>query len=177
MTLLQVNNLNVTIETPNGPVEIIKKANFSLDKNDTLGIVGESGCGKSVTALAIMSLLPPQSIVSGQILLEDQNLLSFNEDQMCRIRGNRIGMIFQEPMTALNPVQTIGAQIAETLMLHKKLDKSQITARVEDLMDKVGLNVKRFPLNLYPHQLSGGQRQRVMIAMVIACRPDLLIAD
>ena len=177
MTLLQVKNLNITIETPDGPVEIVNNANFNIDKSDTLGIVGESGCGKSVTALAIMSLLPPQSIVSGQILLEGRDLLTLSEDQMCRIRGNRIGMIFQEPMTALNPVQTIGAQIAEVLLLHKKLEKSLITARVEDLMDKVGLNVNRFPLNLYPHQLSGGQRQRVMIAMVIACRPDLLIAD
>lgn len=177
MTLLQVKNLNVTIETPNGPIEIVKNANFSLDKNDTLGIVGESGCGKSITALAIMSLLPPQSIVTGQILLEDQDLLLLNENRLCNIRGNRIGMIFQEPMTALNPVQTIGFQISEALMLHKKLTKTQITAQVEDLMEKVGLDVNRFPLNLYPHQLSGGQRQRVMIAMVIACRPDLLIAD
>jgi peptide/nickel transport system ATP-binding protein len=177
MTLLQVKNLNVAIDTPYGPVEIVKKANFSLDKNDTLGIVGESGCGKSITALALMSLLPPRSRVSGQILLEDQDLLSLKEDRLCKIRGNRIGMIFQEPMTALNPVQTIGSQIAETLSLHKKLSKTHITSRVEDLMEKVGLSVNRFPLNLYPHQLSGGQRQRVMIAMVIACRPDLLIAD
>ena len=177
MTLLQVKNLNVTIDTPDGPVEIVKTTNFSLDKNDTLGIVGESGCGKSITALAIMSLLPPQSTVSGQILLEDQDLLLLKENRLCNIRGNRIGMIFQEPMTALNPVQTIGYQIAETLMLHKKMEKARITAQVKDLMEKVGLDVNRFPLNLYPHQLSGGQRQRVMIAMVIACRPDLLIAD
>ena len=177
MTLLQVENLNVTLETPDGPVEIVKRTNFNLDRNNTLGIVGESGCGKSVTALALMSLLPAQSTVNGQVLLEGQNLLSLNEDQMCGIRGNRIGMIFQEPMTALNPVQTIGFQIAETLMLHKELNKSQIRDRVEDLMEKVGLKISRFPLNLYPHQLSGGQRQRVMIAMAIACRPDLLIAD
>jgi len=177
MTLLQVKNLGITIDTPDGRVEIIKKANFSIDKNDTLGIVGESGCGKSITALAIMSLLPPHSIVSGQILLEDQDLLEFNEEQMCHIRGNRIGMIFQEPMTALNPVQTIGFQIAEALKLHTKQKKAEIRARVTDLMQKVGLDVGRFPLNIYPHQLSGGQRQRVMIAMMIACRPDLLIAD
>ena len=177
MTLLQVKNLNIAFETPEGPVEIVKKADFSLDKNDTLGIVGESGCGKSITAMAIMSLLPPQAIVSGEILLDGQDLLLFDEDRLCRVRGNRIGMIFQEPMTALNPVQTIGFQIAEALLLHKKLKKHQIRAQVEDLMEKVGLHVNRFPLNLYPHQLSGGQRQRVMIAMVIACRPDLLIAD
>lgn len=177
MTLLQVKNLNIAIDSPDGRVEIVKKTNFSIDKHDTLGIVGESGCGKSITALGIMSLLPPQSSVSGQILLEDQDLLTLTEEQMCRIRGNRIGMIFQEPMTALNPVQTIGFQIAEALTLHKQLKKEEITTRVADLMDKVGLNVKRFPLNLYPHQLSGGQRQRVMIAMMIACRPDLLIAD
>jgi peptide/nickel transport system ATP-binding protein len=177
MKLLQAKNLNIAIDTRDGRVEIVKQANFSIDKNETLGIVGESGCGKSITALGIMSLLPPQSIVSGQILLEDQDLLALAEDQMCRIRGNRIGMIFQEPMTALNPVQTIGFQIAEALTLHKQLNKEEIMARVEDLMDNVGLNVSRFPLNLYPHQLSGGQRQRVMIAMMIACRPDLLIAD
>ncbi len=177
MTLLDVKNLNIAIDSPDGRVEIVKKTNFSIDKHDTLGIVGESGCGKSITALGIMSLLPPQSIVSGQILLENQDLLTLTEDQLCRIRGNRIGMIFQEPMTALNPVQTIGFQIAEALTLHKQLKKEEVTARVEDLMDKVGLNVKRFPVNLYPHQLSGGQRQRVMIAMMIACRPDLLIAD
>jgi len=177
MTLLRAKNLNIAIDTPDGRVKIVKNANFSIDKSDTLGIVGESGCGKSITALAIMSLLPPHSTVSGQIRLEDQDLLALNEDQMCRIRGNRIGMIFQEPMTALNPVQNIGTQIAEALTLHKQLNKEEIRARVEDLMEKVGLDVGRFPLKLYPHQLSGGQRQRVMIAMMIACRPDLLIAD
>jgi len=177
MTLLQIKNLNISIDTPDGPVEIVKKADFSIDKKDRLGIVGETGCGKSVTALAIMSLLPDRSTVSGRILLDGQDLLLFNEEQMCNIRGNRIGMIFQEPMTALNPVQTIGFQISETLMLHKKLKKTKIIEQVQDLMDMVGLDVKRFPLNLYPHQLSGGQRQRVMIAMAIACRPDLLIAD
>jgi len=177
MTLLQVKNLNIAIDTPDGRIEIVKQVNLSVDKNDTLGIVGESGCGKSITALGIMSLLPTHSMVSGKILLEEQDLLALDEEQMCRIRGNRIGMIFQEPMTALNPVQTIGVQVAEALDLHKQLQKAEITSRVENLMEKVGLNVRRFPLNLYPHQLSGGQRQRVMIAMMIACRPDLLIAD
>jgi len=177
MTLLHVDNLYVTIDTLDGPLQIIKGVDFSIKKGERLGIVGESGCGKSITALAIMGLLPPKSKVSGQILLESKNIASFNEQKMCRIRGNRIGMIFQEPMTALNPVKTIGNQIAESLILHTKLKKSEILQQVEQLMESVGLPVERFSLNLYPHQLSGGQRQRVMIAMAIACKPDILIAD
>jgi len=177
MTLLQVNNLYVTLDTLDGPLEIIKGAGFSVERGERLGIVGESGCGKSITTLAIMSLLPPKSRVTGQIALNGENILSFNQRKMCKIRGNRIGMIFQEPMTALNPVKTIGAQIAESLTLHMKLKRAEIRQTVEQLMDSVGLPVQRFPLNLYPHQLSGGQRQRVMIAMAIACKPDILIAD
>ncbi len=177
MTLLQVKNLSVSINTLDGPVEITSGIDFSIEKGERLGIVGESGCGKSVTALTLMSLLPPDSIVSGEILLEGENLLALNAKEMCRVRGKRIGMIFQEPMTALNPVMTIGSQISESLILHENLSRSEIRGRVGDLMKRVGLPVERFSLELYPHQLSGGQRQRVMIAMAIACRPDLLVAD
>ena len=177
MKLLQVENLCVTLDTLDGPIEIIRGVDFSIEKGERLGIVGESGCGKSITTLAIMSLLPPKSKVSGQILLNGDNINLLNEDQMCKIRGNKIGMIFQEPMTALNPVTTIGAQIAESLILHRKMKKAQIRHEVEQLLDSVGLPMERFGLNLYPHQLSGGQRQRVMIAMAIACKPDILIAD
>lgn len=177
MSLLHVKNLNITINTPDGSLEVIRDLSFNVEKNERLGIVGESGCGKSVTALALMCLLPSEVEVTGQILLNGQDLLALNEKQMCKVRGNRMAMIFQEPMTALNPLQSIGSQISETLVLHKKLKKSAVLKQVEELMEKVGLSVQNFPLNLYPHQLSGGQRQRVMIAMAIACQPDLLIAD
>ncbi|MBU2513157.1 ABC transporter ATP-binding protein [bacterium] len=177
MTLLQAIDLGVKINTMDGSLEIIDQVSFSVDRGDKLGIVGESGCGKSITALALMSLLPPNSQISGQILLDGENILGLTRKQLCEIRGNRIGIIFQEPMTALNPVKTIGSQISESLVLHANLNKKQIIERVVELMECVELPVKRFPLNLYPHQLSGGQRQRVMIATAIACKPDLLIAD
>jgi len=177
MKLLEVENLYVTIDTLDGPLQIIKGVDFAIKKGERLGIVGESGCGKSITSLAIMALLPHRSKVTGQILLNGEDINLFNEEQMCRIRGNKIGMIFQEPMTALNPVKTIGAQIAESLILHRNMKKRQIIHEVEQLLESVDLPVERFGLNLYPHQLSGGQRQRVMIAMAIACKPDILIAD
>jgi peptide/nickel transport system ATP-binding protein len=177
MTLLKVQDLCVTLNTSHGPQQVISHINFSMNAGEKLGIVGESGCGKSITALAMMSLLPPDSKTSGKIILEGRDILTLNSKEICSIRGNRIGMIFQEPMTALNPVQQIGAQISESIYLHMKLNQKQTIERVKELMDKVGLPVSRFGLNLYPHQLSGGQRQRVMIAMAIACNPDILIAD
>jgi len=177
MTLLKVENLHVTIDTLDGPLQIIKGVDFSLEKGERLGVVGESGCGKSITTLAIISLLPLKSKVEGRIVLNGKDINLFSENQMCSIRGDKIGMIFQEPMTALNPVKTIGAQIAESLILHTNMDKKQIKHEIETLMDNVGLPTARFALSLYPHQLSGGQRQRVMIAMAIACKPDILIAD
>ncbi len=177
MPLLQAKGLSVTIPSIDGPLQIIKDINFSLNRGDRLGIVGESGCGKSITALTLMSLLPPKSKISGNVQLDGIDLLKQSHRQMCNIRGRRISMIFQEPMTALNPVKTIGDQLSESLTLHFKLDKSECRKRILELLDRVGLPEPRFPLNLYPHQLSGGQRQRVMIAMAIACEPDVLIAD
>lgn len=177
MALLQVQDLSITLQTAHGPQEVISPINFSMEAGEKMGIVGESGCGKSITALGLMSLLPPDSQTSGKIILEGQDILKMNSRKICRIRGNRIGMIFQEPMTALNPVKQIGAQVSESIYLHLKLNRKQAHERVIELMDKVGLPVSRFGLNLYPHQLSGGQRQRVMIAMAIACNPDILIAD
>ena len=177
MTLLNVQDLCVTLNTSHGPQQVISHINFSMNTREQLGIVGESGCGKSITALAMMSLLPLDSKTSGKILLEGRDILTLNSKEICSIRGNRIGMIFQEPMTALNPVKQIGDQVAESIYLHLKLNQKQTIERVTELMDKVGLPVNQFGLNLYPHQLSGGQRQRVMIAMAIACNPDILIAD
>jgi len=177
MTLLQVQDLSISLKTAHGPQEVISHINFSMEGGETLGIVGESGCGKSMIALALMSLLPLGSQVKGKILLEGRDILKLNSREICSIRGNRIGIIFQEPMTALNPVKRIGSQVSESLYLHQKLNRKQTLERVTELMDKVGLPVSRFPLNLYPHQLSGGQRQRVIIAMAIACNPDILIAD
>ncbi len=177
MTLLQVQDLSITLNTSHGPQEVISQINFSMDAGETLGIVGESGCGKSITALALISLLPLGSQVKGKILLEGRDILTLNSKKICSIRGKRIGMIFQEPRTALNPVKQIGSQICESICLHLKLNRKQRLERVRELMDKVGLPIGRFPLNLYPHQLSGGQRQRVMIAMAIACNPNILIAD
>lgn len=177
MTFLDVQDLSVTLNTAYGPQEVISNINFSMEAGEKLGIVGESGCGKSITALALMRLLPPDARVNGRIILEGQNVLTLDDKTVCSIRGNRIGMIFQEPMTALNPVKQIGAQIEESIRLHQNLDRKQRLDRVTELMAQVGLPVTRFPLNLYPHQLSGGQRQRVMIAMAIACNPSILIAD
>ncbi|MCP4753047.1 MAG: ABC transporter ATP-binding protein [Proteobacteria bacterium] len=177
MTLLQVEDLSVTLNTANGPVTIIDRIDFEMAAGEKLGIVGESGCGKSITALALMSLLPEKSSIDGRIVFKGRNLPDLKPGQMRDIRGNRMAMIFQEPMTALNPVRTIGSQISESLLLHMKIGRKELKNRVMELMENVGLSVERFPLNLYPHQLSGGQRQRVMIAMAIACKPDLLIAD
>lgn len=177
MTLLKLEDLTVSINTAHGPIDIIERINLEMAAGDRLGIVGESGCGKSITALAIISLLPEKSRVSGKILLNGENLMNLSPAEMCRVRGNRVAMIFQEPMTALNPVKTIGSQVAESLYLHLNLDKKDAHLRVCELLESVGMPIRRFPLDLYPHQLSGGQRQRVMIAMAIACDPDLLIAD
>ncbi|MEQ9609509.1 MAG: ABC transporter ATP-binding protein [Kiloniellaceae bacterium] len=173
MSLLSVRDLSVKL----GPASILEAVSFDLAAGGSLGIVGESGCGKSMTALAIMGLLPEGARASGEIVFEGQDLLALSEAELCRIRGRRLAMVFQEPMTALNPVKTIGFQVAEGLRWHLGLARGDAEARAVKLLDRVGLPQPRFSPGLYPHQLSGGQRQRVVIAMALACDPALLIAD
>lgn len=177
MPLLEVENLSVSLPTSHGMVELISDVDFVLEKGTSLGIVGESGCGKSMTALAIMGLLPEKAVMKGEIRFQGEDLLKVSTKRLSSIQGNRIAMIFQEPMSALNPVKTIGSQIAEGLKLHLGVNKKDAELQTKKLLESVGMPTNRFPLNLYPHQLSGGQRQRVMIAMAIACKPDILIAD
>ncbi len=177
MTLLEVKNLSVTLKTARGPAMAVRDLSFALERGESLGIVGESGCGKSITALALMGLLPENSETTGSVLLEGENLLEKSETDMCDMRGNRIAMIFQEPMTSLNPVHRVGHQIMEPLLLHRKLSKAEATDEARALLERVGIPNPAERLNNYPHQLSGGQRQRVMIAMALSCDPDVLIAD
>ena len=173
MSLLDITNLSLSINgTP-----ILRDVSLSVNTGEIVAVTGESGSGKSLTALATMGLLPKGSQTTGTITLEGQNLLTTSEADLCNIRGNKIGMVFQEPMTALNPVQTIGAQVAETILIHGSMRKSDAMARAADVLTRVGLPQEQFPLSRYPHELSGGQRQRVVIAMAIALRPKLLIAD
>ncbi|WP_300303595.1 ABC transporter ATP-binding protein [Ferrovibrio sp.] len=175
--LLTVRDLRVTLSTARGPAEAVRGLDFSLDRGETLGIVGESGCGKSLTALALMGLLPDNGHAGGSVLFRNEDILRFDERQMCDLRGNRLAMIFQEPMTSLNPLHRIGNQIAEPLQQHLKLSRRQAWERAAELLDRVGIPNPRARLESYPHQLSGGQRQRVMIAIALACDPDILIAD
>jgi peptide/nickel transport system ATP-binding protein len=177
MALLEVDRLSVALATGSGPVTVVRDVGFTLDRRETLGIVGESGCGKTMTALAIMGLLPESAQATGRIRFDGEDLLAADEARLCRLRGDRLAMIFQEPMTALNPVHTVGHQIAEVLMLHRDATEAAGLAEARRLLDMVGLPQAGERLAAYPHQLSGGQRQRVMIAMALACRPDILVAD
>jgi len=177
--LLEVRGLVTTFATESGEVRAVDRVDLTLDRGRTLGIVGESGCGKSVTALSIMRLLPQPmgQISAGSIHVEGTELVGAEPETLHRIRGNRIGMIFQEPMTALNPVHRIGRQIAESLILHKGLDRRAALVKAVELLERVGIPAPEVRLSEYPHQLSGGMRQRVMIAIALACDPALLIAD
>ncbi|MCP1337726.1 ABC transporter ATP-binding protein [Futiania mangrovi] len=177
MALLEIRGLSVDIATPAGVVPILEGIDLDLDRGRSLGLVGESGCGKSMTALAVMGLMPRGARVSGTIRFDGEDLVGMSERTLCKLRGNRIAMVFQEPMTALNPVRTIGAQVAEPLRLHRGLSRAEAEAEAVRLLDRVGLPPARFSPTLYPQQLSGGQRQRVVVAGAIACGPDLLIAD
>ncbi len=180
MPLLSVRDLHVTFDVPGGAVEAVKGASFTLDKGETLALVGESGSGKSVTALSILQLLPypmASHAPSSSIVFDGTELVGAGETTMRDIRGNRIAMVFQEPMTSLNPLHTIEKQIAETLHLHKRLTPAAARKRIVELLRLVGLPEAEERLDAYPHQLSGGQRQRVMIAMALANEPDMLIAD
>ncbi len=177
--LLQIEDLRVEFKTRDGIARVIDKLNISLAPGETLGIVGESGCGKSVTALSVMGLvpIPPGRIASGRILLDGEDLLQASEARMRQVRGNEISMIFQEPMTSLNPVYTIGNQIAETARLHEGLSKADAHDRAVEMLRDVGIPAPEKRVKEFPHQMSGGMRQRVMIAMALTCQPRVLIAD
>lgn len=179
MSLLEVKDLKTYFYTDSGVAKAVDGVTFSLDKGKTLGIVGESGCGKSVTSLSIMRLVDPATgrNEGGSIVFDGQDLLALPEKEMRKLRGNRISMIFQEPMTSLNPVFTIGDQISESLKLHKGLDKKAARDRAIELLELVGIPEAGKRVDEYPHQLSGGMRQRVMIAMALSGDPELLIAD
>jgi peptide/nickel transport system ATP-binding protein len=177
MALLEVQDLVVGIKTPDGMAPIVRGVDLKLEAGGTLGLVGESGCGKSITALALMGLLPRQARAAGAIRFEGADLLTLDEDALCRVRGNRIGMIFQEPMTSLNPAHRVGRQISEGLRLHRGMDDTAARAEALRLLERVRLPQPARRLDQYPHELSGGQRQRVMIAMALSCSPALLIAD
>ncbi len=177
--LLEVDQLITEFETDEGVVRAVDGVSFSVDPGKTVGIVGESGCGKSVTALSIMRLLPQPMgrIAGGAIRFKGQDLAALSFEQMEHVRGNDIGMVFQEPMTALNPVHTIGRQLTEGIKLHKGLGGADAIREAVDILDKVGIPSPDIRMGEYPHQLSGGMRQRVVIAIALACRPALLIAD
>ena len=177
--LLKLEDLKTYFHTEDGVVKSVDGVTFEIYKGETLGVVGESGCGKSVTSLSIMRLIPtpPGKIAGGRILFEGEDLVTKSEAEMRKIRGNDISMIFQEPMTSLNPVYTVGDQIAEAIILHQKLSKKEALDKAIGMLRKVGIPSPEKRVHEYPHQLSGGMRQRVMIAMALSCNPKLLIAD
>ena len=177
--LLEVNNLTTHFFTQDGVVKAVDGITYDLEEGEVLGVVGESGCGKSVHALSIMRLVPspPGRTVAGEVRFEGEDLLQMDDAEMRRIRGNRIAMVFQEPMTSLNPVLTIGRQLTETLELHQNMTKQQAQSRAAELLQTVGIPDADRRLVDYPHQFSGGMRQRVMIAMALSCNPKLIIAD
>jgi peptide/nickel transport system ATP-binding protein len=177
--LLEIRGLKTRFSVEEGSVLAVDDVSFSLPPGGTLGVVGESGCGKSVTALSVMRLVPdpPGRVVAGEIRFKGRDLLALPEQEMRRIRGNQISMVFQEPMTSLNPVYTVGEQIGEAARLHQGLDRKQARARAVEMLRQVGIPAPEQRVDAYPHQLSGGMRQRVMIAMALACNPELVIAD
>jgi len=177
MSLLEVQDLSITLHTHRGPVTAVHGVSFALERGGTLGLIGESGCGKSLTALALMGLLPDNAQAGGSVRLHGQPLLGQSERQWSALRGNRVAMVFQEPMTALNPVHPIGQQVAEPLRRHQRLGAMAARTQALALLERVGIPRAAQRLHDFPHQFSGGQRQRITIAMALACSPDLLIAD
>ena len=178
-SLLEVKNLATHFFTQEGVVKAVDDISYSVEEGEVVGIVGESGCGKSVGAMSIMRLVasPPGRIVGGEVLFEGEDLVQADDDRLRAIRGNRISMVFQEPMTSLNPVLTVGRQLTETLELHMNMNKTESRERAAKLLEMVGIPDSDRRLNDYPHQFSGGMRQRVMIAMALSCDPKLIIAD
>lgn len=179
MPVLQINSLRTCFNTPTGIVKAVDGVSLEVNNGEVLGVVGESGCGKSVLALSVLRLLPepPAFFAGGEILFKGQNLIEINQAEIRKIRGDRISMIFQEPMTALNPVYTVGNQLAEVYRVHRNIPRKRALEKSVEILEKVGIPAPRSRLGEYPHELSGGLRQRVMIAMALACRPELLIAD
>lgn len=176
--LLDVRDLSTHFVTPRGTARAVDGVSFSVDKGQTFGLVGESGCGKSVTSLSIMRLVaPPGRIVGGSIRFEGKDVLAFSDDEMRRVRGNDIAMIFQDPMTSLNPVFTIGDQIAESVRIHRDVSSKEAWAKAVEMLDLVSMPDAARRARAYPHEMSGGMRQRAMIAMALACEPKMLIAD
>ncbi|MBR0932407.1 ABC transporter ATP-binding protein [Bradyrhizobium jicamae] len=175
--VIEVRDLGIRLNTSRGPAQAVRGVSFALKRGETLGLVGESGCGKSITALALMGLLPDSAVVSGSIRLDGSELIGLSDTSYCKLRGNRISMIFQEPMTALNPMHTIGRQVAEPLRRHTGCSTAEARKQAISLLDRVGLPDAAKRVDAYPHQFSGGQRQRITIAMALACQPDVLIAD
>jgi peptide/nickel transport system ATP-binding protein len=178
MSLLEVENLQTHFRTPDGVNRAVDGVSFHVEEGETLALVGESGCGKSVTANSILRLIPePPGKIAGSIRFRGIDLLQLSDKEMRRVRGNDISMIFQEPMTSLNPVLTIGRQLGETLRLHQRVSRREADDRSQEMLQLVGISETKRRLTEYPHQLSGGMRQRVMIAIALSCRPKLLIAD
>ena len=175
--LLEVRDLHVLFDTEEGVVHAVRGVSLAVGRGETLGLVGESGCGKSVSCLSILRLLPPNARIVGEAVFEGTDLLALSHRQLDRVRGRDIAMIFQDPVGSLNPVHTIGAQITESLRLHRGMNRREAQAEALRLLDRVGIPEARRRLGEYPHQLSGGMNQRAMIAMALACRPKLLIAD
>ncbi len=177
--IIEVDSLSISFTTDAGRARVVDEVSFAIRKGETVGLVGESGCGKSVTAMSIMRLnpSPPSHLDAGRILFQGHNLLALDNAEMRAIRGDRIGMIFQEPMTSLNPTFSIGYQIAEVFRIHRGMSADEARHESIDILGMVGIGAAERRLHQYPHELSGGLRQRVMIAMALACRPDLLIAD
>jgi oligopeptide/dipeptide ABC transporter ATP-binding protein len=176
-SLLEVKDLKVSFVGKKKTTNIVAGLSFAVEKGKTLCIVGESGCGKSMTSLSVMGLLPKTGRIEGEILLKGENLASKSMKQMSKIRGNQVSMIFQEPMTSLNPVQTVGKQIAETIIIHQNVNKKEARLKAIEMLKLVGIPSPEKRVDAYPHELSGGMRQRVMIAIALSCNPELLIAD
>ncbi|MEA3459256.1 MAG: ABC transporter ATP-binding protein [Chloroflexota bacterium] len=179
MALLEVKDLATRFYTQDGVVHAVNDISYTLDERGTLGIVGESGCGKSVSVLSIMRLIPqpPGKIIGGEVIFDGRDLMKVSEEEIRQVRGNRIAMVFQDPMTSLNPVLTIGRQISEALELHMSMNKAQARERTIELLEIVGIPEAAERVDDYPHQFSGGMRQRAMIAMALSCNPEILIAD